>query len=274
MGVNLTNLLRIDPDSPVRIRSDKRGTIEDLYRDVPAIGLGAGYYPGVSEVHKFGRNTDVGTALETVWNEGGLLTYLTTATVLQISSDDADDTSAGAGAQTVEIQGLDENWVMINELVILNGQTQVPTVSKFIRVFRMRVMSAGASTWNEGIIYAGTGAPSSGKPAVVLCLIEDFMAQSMVAFNTIPVGHIGYIVHTNFTSSVTKDVFIGLFVREFGGVLQLKEPYTLTDNAGGIPHISADEYPEKTDFEVRAQVGVAGGSVTGQYELILVKNSP
>jgi hypothetical protein len=82
--------------------------------------------------------------LETIWAEGGLYSYLTAATVLKVSSSSVNDTSAGTGARTVELSGLDADYNEISELVTLNGQTPVNTTKLFLRINRMVVRSAGS----------------------------------------------------------------------------------------------------------------------------------
>ena len=86
-----------------------------------------GHIPGHYGLFKFGNNPSVGDSLETIWAEGGLYSYLTAATVLKVSSSSTDDTSAGTGARTVELSGLDADYNEISELVTLNGQTPVNT---------------------------------------------------------------------------------------------------------------------------------------------------
>ena len=58
-------------------------------------------------VHKFGFNSAVGTSLTTVWLQGGLYPYLSSASTLYISSSSTDDTAAGTGARTVTVSGLE-----------------------------------------------------------------------------------------------------------------------------------------------------------------------
>ena len=96
---------------------------------------------------KFGFNPDIDDSLETIWAEGGLYSYLSAASVLKISSSSTDDASAGTGARTITISGLDANYDEISESITLNGQTAVNTTQSFLRVFRLTVDTAG--TGNE-----------------------------------------------------------------------------------------------------------------------------
>ena len=52
-------------------------------------------------IHKFGFNSSIGTNLATVWAQGGLYSYLSSASVLYISSSSTDDTVAGTGATRI-----------------------------------------------------------------------------------------------------------------------------------------------------------------------------
>ncbi len=87
-------------------------------------------------VRRFGRNPDVGTAMETVYGTSNLKTYLAAAERLQVVSTDVDDDGApaGDGARTLLITGLDADYAEISETVTMNGQTNVLTDASFLRV--------------------------------------------------------------------------------------------------------------------------------------------
>ena len=76
-------------------------------------------------IHKFGYNPSIGTSDETVWSEGGLYVYPTSASTMYISSSSTADTAAGTGARTATVSGLDANFDEISETVSLNGQAGV-----------------------------------------------------------------------------------------------------------------------------------------------------
>lgn len=242
-----------------------------FYVTEPDVGVAAGYFDGISDIHKFGHNGAVGATLETLWNEGGIYVYRSTAIAMKVSSDDVDDDDGDTGARTVEIEGLDADWNIIKETVTMNGQTAVNTTKLFLRVYRMKVLTAGASLWNEGIVYAGTGDITTGKPAVVHGLIEQFQNQSLMAVYPIPAGFRGFITQTFISSAVAKAVNGGLFAREEGGLFQVKEHLSTVDGIAPLMHTIADFYDEKTDLEMRARAAGGGGDVSGQFELILVE---
>ena len=128
-------------------------------------------------VFQFGINNAVGTSFETIWTASSVYSYLAAASVLKISSGSADDASAGTGARTIRINGLDANYAEISETVILNGQTAVNTVNSYLRVSSLIVLTAGSGGVNAGILYAGTGTVTSGVPQNVFAQIEGNMKR-------------------------------------------------------------------------------------------------
>lgn len=83
------------------------------------------------------------------------ITFLPTAITLGIASTSVNDSSAGTGARTVILLGLNSNYDEISETIILNGQTEVNTTELFLRVNEAFVLTVGATGWNEGTIYIG-----------------------------------------------------------------------------------------------------------------------
>ncbi len=95
-------------------------------------------------IFKFGFNPDIDASLETVWAQGGLYTYLSSASTLYISSSSTADTAAGTGARNVTVFGLDADWNEVSVTVDLSGYTgvQLGTASNLIRVNRINVHTA------------------------------------------------------------------------------------------------------------------------------------
>ena len=240
-----------------------------------------GQIPGHYGLFKFGNNATVGDSLETIWAEGGLYSYLTAATVLKVSSSSTDDTSAGTGARTVQLYGLDGDYNEINELVTLNGQTAVNTTQSFLRINRMIVRSAGSGGANAGVIYAGTGTVTTGVPANVYASVNGVTGsnQSLMALWTVPAGYTAYLLQydvSNGTSSQTPAVCkLILAVRPYGEVFQSKDVKSLTtgmhvEETFPIPQI----FTEMSDIEVRAISSSASVSfdISAAFEIVYIKN--
>jgi len=157
------------------------------------IDVAAGKIPGVSAINKFGQNDDVdtGTVPETVWN-GPTARWVppTAARIHQIAStDNTADNSGGTGALTVVVMGLDENWVEQQEVVTLNGTTDVPTVNAYTRIFRLGVATAGSGKTNAGTITA-----TADTDATVTAQIAVGDSSSQMAVWTVPAGKTALIV--------------------------------------------------------------------------------
>jgi len=230
---------------------------------------------------KFGNNATVGDSLETIWAEGGLYSYLTSATVLKVSSSSTDDTSAGTGARTVQLYGLDGDYNEINELVTLNGQTVVNTTQSFLRINRMIVRSAGSSGANAGVIYAGTGTVTTGVPANVYASVNGVTGsnQSLMALWTVPAGYTAYMLQYDVSNGTTSNTpalcKLILAVRPYGEVFQSKDVKSLTtgmhvEESFAIPQ----KITEKSDIEVRAISSSASVSfdISAAFEIVYIKN--
>ena len=214
--------------------------------------------PSYKQVYKFGQNASVGNSIETIWLEGSLYVYPPSATTMTVSSSDVNDTSAGTGARTIQISGLDASYNEISETITMNGQTPVTTSNSYLRVNRGIVLTAGSGGVNAGIIYVGTGTVTSGVPANKYTTINgDGTNQSLQAFWTVPAGYTAYVYQTNIstgTSSATPAILKTLLVeRPFGGVFNTKEVITLTSGN----HLQNYSFPlkitEKSDIEFRAE---------------------
>jgi hypothetical protein len=98
------------------------------------------------------NNIDIADAPETISDitGGGLYPFPTTATTASIVSSDANDTSAGTGARTVRISGLDADFLEVSEVLTLNGATPVVGSQLFFRVILVVVLTAGSGGENAG----------------------------------------------------------------------------------------------------------------------------
>jgi len=231
-------------------------------------------------IYKFGNNPEIADSIETVWSQGGLYSYLTSASVLKVSSSSTDDTSAGTGARTVQLFGLDGDYNEISEVVTLNGQTAVNTTQSYLRINRMIVRSAGSGGANAGVIYAGTGTVTTGVPANIYATVNgDGTNQTLMALWTVPAGYTGYLMQydaSNGTTSNTPAVCKLLLVaRPYGEVFQSKDVKSLTtgmhiENSLVVPI----PFAEKTDIEVRAVSSSASVTfdISAALEIIYIRN--
>jgi hypothetical protein len=222
-----------------------------------------------------GYNSDVDTAWEMITPVGNL-SYAAAALQMTVSSSDADDTSAGTGARTVLIAGLDANYAVISETVTMNGQTAVTTTNSFLRINSMLVTTAGSSFANEGIIYIGTGTVTSGVPATIYNVISAGFNNATSSQYTIPAGYTGYLTIARIGLAQDAGTTLITARTRFVGTngIALTGPVIVTNNG-----ISAIEFPypiaiaEKTRIQGEAIGGAVDNEAAGFFELVLIKNS-
>lgn len=213
------------------------------------IEVARGNIPNTDIVSIIGTNTATGTTSETIWPEGGMVSFPSSASSMTVSSSNTNDNSSGSGARMVRIDGLDEDWEPITEIVTLNGQTAVNTTNSYLRVNLMTVLFTGSSKKNEGIIYVGTGAVTAGKPANVVNLIgaEDGLSHS--GFFSVPNNHNFYLIRGNFSTTSSKNLTFTIeqYVGTLDGTLIKGTSYDVFQQLVDIPFLPSDPYPAKSD---------------------------
>jgi len=232
-----------------------------------AIHIARGAVAQTSHINKFGYNTSVGTSFETITDLGGDQYYPTSAGVVSIVSDDANDDDGDTGARTVEIEGLDGNYEEISETVTLNGTGAVTTTASFHRVFRMKVLTAGTSGTNEGNLTASIGGNNIAR------ISAANGGQTLMAVYTIPAGCKGYL--DDFHGSLSKNQEAVFMIRTKGiqadGAWQVKAMFGTFANSVHYHYPVPIEIDEKTDIEVRAKAG-ATSEVGAIFDIIKVRD--
>jgi hypothetical protein len=227
---------------------------------------------------QFGINTAVGTTNETVWIGSNTYTFPAAASVLKVSSSSANDTAAGTGARTIQIQGLNAAYEPVVETVTLNGQTEVNTTNSYLRVNKMIVLTAGSGGTSVGNIYAGTGTVTAGVPAVVVNQTGVLANETESGFYTVPAGYTAFInMWTMSSGNTTADEWtrFTLRIRPEGGVFGIKAQYHIP--ASGIYECKAAyplPIPEKADLEILVATSDGSASVSTQLQIVLIKTGP
>lgn len=168
-----------------------------------------GNVPGHKLIHKFGSNANVGTTLQDIWEEGGIITWMSVAEQISvISSDTVNDIATGNGARSVLILGLDDNFNEITETISLLS-TPVLTTKSFRRINMMFVVSVGTYTGSNLGDITLTGNITNNIHAKLL-IGEGRLSQSQY---TIPQGKTGYILDTAITMQTGKQISVNLLCR-------------------------------------------------------------
>ena len=203
----------------------------------------------LSHVNKFGYNTTVGGTYEPISDLGTniLPASADVVTIVSASADDVDTT--GTGAHSVEIQGLDANYVLQTETVSLNGTTAVTTTANFLRVFRMKVLTAGTGATNTGALTASIGGSNIAE-------IQAGAGQTLMGIYTVPAGHTAYLTKFQASLSKNQEAVVQLRTKAANnGAWQVKGQFGTFSNIVEYEYTVPLVIIQKTDIEFRAKAG-------------------
>ena len=260
---------------------DAVAKVRDLalaYVNDPMLTMAAGENILVSRiagtVNKFGENLSIASnTTEDIWDGGGTYSFPSTVDITHIR--EATDQAPDRGA-TIQVQGLDTNWDLIVQDVVLdasNSSTPVALSTPLRRAFRMKVnfdveMSDDIELRNVG----GTTTYS---------IIQAGNNQTLMAIYTVPNGVTAYMTgwYIDYVKSIANDpdsVEYKLLAadRENDYAFQLK--YEKAIPQGGTlnvhPFAPYYKFTEKTDIKVTAEPSAKAAHVHGGFDLILVTN--
>jgi hypothetical protein len=237
-----------------------------------------GQVAGASSLYKFGYNPDINGTEETIWSQGGDVVWPTAAFTAFISSSSTADTSAGTGAQTVTVEGLDENYATQSVTVDMNGQTQVQIgdASGWIRINRAFVVTAGSGGTAAGTVYIAATGVSSGVPTGTIYASITDGNQTQMAVYTVPASHTLYLDDLIFTAAISlanNYATVKLNTRDFGSnVFRTKFINVLQSNELIVDFEFPLAIPEKTDIECRAVTSNTNNQVGASFQGVLIAN--
>ena len=230
---------------------------------------------------RFGWANAIGTSPQTISTTvaaGAVYSYPAAATVMKVSSSSANDTSAGTGARTIQVYGLDSSYNTVSETVTLNGQTAVNTVNSYLRITYTELLTVGSNNGQVGTIYIGTGTVTAGVPATSYWQSEPSYNNWSFAGFTVPAGYTAYITSYTITSQSTTalvNVSLGLVIFEYGKTYgEYQSTARLTSNGSFDRHFDYPfEVAEKCDVELRAWATTGSAvNVTGEIQYVLIPN--
>jgi len=233
--------------------------------------VASGDVQGVNFVKKFGNNPSISSETETIWDGGGMYEYLQNGQILSVASESGNDSISGSGARTVEVQGLDNEFYELSQTVELDGQNPVELQESMSRVFRVRVLTAGSSAFNEGNINVGFGSFSSGVPSNLLASVQSEKNQTQMALYTVPSGKVAFLCDYYNNVGEGKTAQVESYARSQGGVFQLKRIVNGFENSFFFPNSFPFFFDEKTDIEIRANSSSAGASVSAGFDMMIVE---
>lgn len=239
----------------------------------------AGSAYGVSIVKLRGYNAAI-SSQETVWTPGASYARLSSGVAMEVVSSSVNDASAGTGARTVVVKGLNGSYVPFTETVTMNGTTPVAlTNTSCIAINEFYVATTGSGLVNAGNIDVRVVAGSVVKSRILFdpityCTAHDFLY-------TIPDNYIGIIKNIYWSATgVTGDITTYLYTHNENGVVTCqggsKSSLYVTGFNGAMNEINFGTglyLPEKTLIELRSTVSAGAGAQQANAELILVNRA-
>lgn len=240
------------------------------YESAVSLGLVAGAFAETRN----GRNPDIDTgAEEDLWNVGGTWVPITSAQTITVVSTSANDTSAGTGARTALLRGLNGSYARIEETITLNGLTPVVSANTYTFVSDLEILTTGSGGTNAGQI---TGTATTDTTVQFRLLAGD--GRTQLSWYMVPAGYSalchGYFMSMNNTAAgavVRAEFQIKQFGRSF-----VTRGYASTRNDGSgqafVPFIPPLKLPEKTIVKVSATSDTNNSDVQVTYGLSMRAN--
>jgi len=238
------------------------------------INISNGSIDGVGYIEKFGMNIDVDSNKETIWDGGGIYSYISSAETVAATSSSGSDSAAGTGARTIEVQGLDANYNVVTEILTVGGSAGSQT---FIRIFRVKIVTAGSDQVNAGTLNITSSSTSTVLAQIGIDGTGSNAAgrgQTFMALYTVPAGKTAYL--TQWTVGCGKqntDAVATFMSRSFGGGWNAKDIITVSATTYAKDYKIPLMFTEKTDLEVRAYSSTNNSLVSSSFNLLLVDNT-
>jgi len=250
----------------------------------PSLDASRGLNANISVFRKLGRNEAVGTTFEDLSADGGNHAgFLEAASAIRIASGgNAADDTAGTGARTVIIEGLDANFQPQTDTLVTAGTSaSAATTNTYLRVNRATVDVAGVYASGSGTRGNNTGSMTiETTGGVELSTIPAILGRDTGIHYTVPANANAYVFSLSFQVDASKAIEFVAFTRHDSD--DVTTPYPASHvlataiNVQGSLLLVFDppaKLEGKSDFwvEVKASSGQSNGA-SAVLSLILVEN--
>lgn len=232
-----------------------------------------------NDVSIWGRNAVAGVGWEELYAYDQALaweTILATAAKVDItSSSTADTNTAGTGARTLRLVGLNGSRQLIWEDIALNGQTIVVSVLNYLRFFGAEALTVGSGGSNAGdihIVKTGTGGSyTAGVPGTLtsaLCKMLIGVNSAMSGIFSAPSGAHYQVMSLAVGVRAQAAIIALAFYPETGPLIT---PYQFEFAAGAAAVLDLEQFritvKEKTDIRLRVQGAAASAIAQATLQL-------
>lgn len=220
------------------------------------IDLAAGLLTGYSHINKFGYRNVIPNTFQTIWDGTADYTYSSASTITAVA-----DNTVADNTGTVEVQGLDQNYAPVTEVLTIGGSA---SAAQFSRVFRARIVASNTGDTNVDEIRIKNGSTDQA-------IIAAGAGQTLMALYTIPAGKTGYLLKVSGSIDANNDALFRIYSRPFNASFNVKGQFGVFAAGFGYTYPVPLKFEEKTDIEIkgRSQNNVGGGAI---FDIVLKDN--
>lgn len=234
-------------------------TVEDRYEPFD-LQVGRGQIEAHSTVNIYGYQPTVGQTSIPIWENATAYTYPIAATKMNLAGSNGDTAS-------IQINGLDANYVAISETLVLNGTTPVETTKAYLRINSMQV-TVGSATNPAGVVTL-----KDLTNTTVYAQINAGVGRTQMAIYTVPAGYTFFLQRVNIYTSLNGNNFATYINKQISpnGVVTLTQqaPFAISYEAR---RIMPRAVTEKTDIQLQCKVNATTGAIGIAQEGYLIKN--
>lgn len=218
---------------------------------------------GHSTLNIYGYQTAVTTTNIPLWENATAYTYPVAATSMNLASSNNADTA------TIQINGLDANYVPISEIKTLTGTTPVATTALFFRINSMQV-TAGSATNPAGVVTL-----KDPTNTTTYAQINAGIGRTQMSIYTVPAGYTFYLSRVDANSSFNGNNVNYVTYKNYSvsstGVVSVTQqaPFTAWYHA---QRVMPRPFAEKTDLQFQFVTSTGTAQVNVSVEGYLIKN--
>lgn len=234
-------------------------TVED--RSEPfELQVARGQIEAHSVVNIYGYQPVVAQTFIPIWENATAYTYPIAATKMNLAGTSGDTAS-------IQINGLDANYVAISETVVLNDATPVETTKSYLRINSMQV-TAGSATNPAGVVTL-----KDLTNTTIYAQINAGVGRTQMALYTVPAGYTFFLSRVNVYTSLNGNNHATYQNKQISlnGVVNLTQqaPFAISYEAR---RVMPRPVLEKTDIQLMCKVNSSTGAIGIAQEGYLIKN--
>ena len=228
------------------------------------LNVSMGKVRGTRYIHKFGAVPQLSQNNEgTIWDVNDTIypwsAFDTPAVASVLAVDALDD------GKTIEVEGLDENFDVVKEDIVVSSSGAVTGAQVFARIYRAYVKVGDTNEANIDIQVNTT----------TVARISAGIGQTLMSVLTIPAGHTGYMFKGICTAESGADGS-GFMLARYAGTTAFRVGHTFEVNGSGGEYAYETSFPfpfpEMTDIDVHIKTRTNNGRYTAAYDILIIKN--